>query len=80
MVRWKLKYYCFISDIARDEYLFKLVAKGHQVERTTIRHDVPYRCIADAPEGPPDAIWNLTLYTVQDIDRRVGKVRDNRVW
>ncbi len=80
MPRWKPDYYLFVSEAARDEYLYKLIAKGHQVERTVIEGDIPYRLIADAPDGPPDAVYRLTLYTVRDVDRRVGKARDNRAW
>ncbi len=64
------KYPYFISEAKRDAYLNKLIGKGHQVRAIVIPDGVKYKHIADAG---PDLVYQGGVYTVEDIDKRVGK-------
>ncbi len=68
------KYPYFISEAKRDAYLDKLIGKGHRVRAIVVYGGMRYMLIADAPvAGDLDLVYFDELYTVEDIDKRVGK-------
>lgn len=74
MKRHQGKYPVFVSEIRRDEYLAKLVAKGYQVKRKVVwGHRLIVRFVGDNIGALSPEQAEGVLYTVVEIDRRKGK-------